>query len=456
MGLRIALALSLPCLAFADGIDVEHYTLSAVPFVLLVKVLALDAKRHMAKVSVLKKWVKPETSNSGANLRASVYKSENWKEQRADLKSTDRVAFAEIKESAEYTTLLMMPTESRSGKWVIENRYWDEAQDPQQGHQYFLLSRTGGFVFTKASDQKKEIVQILFEKNADELKKFLENKNDNEIQGFLQNQDLQDLALNEVIRRKSISAEFLLALEPSQIYAVGRQYLAKLGPEEAIKFHRSVFQSIIKKSPAPERIVQYLNLYTAYSALALPFAEEILFFGKLDINNPDLYKKAQTFFYKVDRQIKEQKIVHLENLGELILASLQISKPLMHLDLFFGALPPEEKKQQMRNFSKALAQMGMKSNQARFFESLPNHLLQTPDLETAKNLLALDLQDLDRASRKKYLEPILKTVFQSDDLKNSANRENLVRFIKQQVDLTDRGLLPEDLMKQCQDFTSGK
>ena len=127
MGLRIALALSLPCLAFADGIDVEHYTLSAVPFVLLVKVLALDAKRHMAKVSVLKKWVKPETSNSGANLRASVYKSENWKEQRADLKSTDRVAFAEIKESAEYTTLLMMPTESRSGKWVIENRYWDEA-----------------------------------------------------------------------------------------------------------------------------------------------------------------------------------------------------------------------------------------------------------------------------------------------------------------------------------------
>jgi hypothetical protein len=180
--LIIALLLTIPLTAHADGIRIAEYTIGSIPYVLLAKLIMVDQVKHLAKIKIIK--------------RLGIVDGEMSVDPEIEIK-------------------LKTPAKMNDGKWIKDDRYWDSTTKLEAGKNYFFMNYRSKFEVAEYSKDKEKKFELFFDK--DKYHKTLSEASEKTLRGMLADRDLQADALRELLNRKLLSAKFVFSIsDPDQ------------------------------------------------------------------------------------------------------------------------------------------------------------------------------------------------------------------------------------------------
>ncbi len=359
--IRFSLILLFPIVTWADGVSVELRELSDFRFVLLVKILAIDAKKHLAQVKILKIFRGPSVSE------------------------------LEFDEGKEASLSLHRPTDAVSGKWVIERHYWDLNPTVRAGETGFFLSGESGYEWVPFSEARKNKFDVFF--SPTKFESVLKKATTDELARWMKDPDLLKAAVSELERRKIFDVEFLLKkMSPSDFRPIIHKYFEGKTDEDRRKFYDRGRRALLKGGFTSSSTAAFLEAYQDYSSNSLSFADELDMYSRLSGAVPEFVPFISHFHLKFQTRLdagNSEGLLRLAPQSIDLYVMARENEPIpscLPFSYFFRDLKGEELAKFMRLFAKGYVATGLRGRNAEAFEMIFEEFQKHPDLETAEIL----------------------------------------------------------------------
>lgn len=435
---RFLLVLLFPISSFADGISVDSTTLQTAQFAFLVKLIALDSARHLAKVKILKKFAKPESVK-------------NYQ--------LDSVAWSELEKQPEVELQIVRSAEPRAGKWVIERRYWDSTRAVKAGSLYFALNTPSGFEWVEYSKEREEKFALFYdeERRNSELKK----RDVSSLVTQMMDQDFRLLAGAELAARNELKLSHFLKPElRGHIFeilhgvlgrqeAVNRKTFLREGVEYSIKELRS-------GTTDSNLVIEFTQLFANYPEDRTEFSRESELMASLQVPPGDgkLRREIDRYHYEIKSRLDSNQPVELEKALDQVLQIYELmgadstSSPHLTLDRFYKNLKGAQRSVMFQKIARSLARVGHEHKSSGELQSMLFELKKTPDIEAAKILIKMDHQKAMTNIKVAVLEAVFVSFEQSEEWKSPATQKSVLAFLDQYINQQIPNFLSDEVMQK--------
>ncbi len=441
---RFLLVLFFPVLGFADGISVDSTTLQSAHFSFLVKLIAIDAARHLAKVKILRKYRSPANvagQECGA-LSTKVFDSKN------DLQA-DSVPWDELDRHQEVVLRMRRPVQAHAGKWVIEERYWDRAREVKPGETYFAAMGNGHVEWIEFSKDRETKFELVYDpaKRGAEIKKL----NVESLVAWLPDEDLRSFAIAELNARKEMKISNLLKPGMKKnVFGILLSWIQGLQPSERKSVLREGYDFALaglKQNSLDQNLVVEFTKIFSYHPKERPGLEleyELLSLLKLEPGKSEdrdpVRKQIDEFHYEVKERLNQEKPVALEKVLDQVIQIYEnmgdgvSSSPHLSLDRFYNNLKGEPRSIMFQKLAKCLARIGHQHVSSSTMQGMLYKLKETPDLRAAKIVMEVDFEKAPTNIKVAALEAVFASFDQSQERENPKTRQAVLAFLDRYID----------------------
>jgi hypothetical protein len=451
---RFLLILLFPVASYADGISVDTTTLQTSQFAFLVKLIAIDSARQLAKVKILKKFATADNVKIGQTdiQPAKVF----------DLKENiqyESVEWAELEKQPEVVLRIRGRAEPRAGKWVIEQRYWDATRAAQVGVIYFALNTFGAYEWVEYSKKREDKFALFYdeEKRNSEIKKL----DVGSLVNWMVDQDFRQLAGAELVLRKELKLANLLKPNLREhLFEILFDVLGRQAAEFRKAFIREGVEHAIKElreaKVDPALVIQFTKLFGNYTQDRTDFTREAELMARLQVppGDGELRREINRFHYEIKSRLDSKQPAELEKSLDQVLQIYELigtdstSSPQLSLSRFFESLKGPERSVMFQKIAKSLAKIGHNHQSSGELQSMLFELKKTPDVETAKILMKMDHTKAQTNIKVAVLEAVLLSYEQSSAWSNRNVQQSVLVFLDQYIDPKNPNFLSADVMEK--------
>lgn len=459
--LRFLFILLFPSFCFADGVSVQSHMLQSMPFAFLVKLIALDSARHLAKVKVLKKYVNP----------VSLSDVESGLQPSKAFDNGGNVVFPSVEWSAlekqeAVVVRLKARTEPRAGKWVIEESYWDTTTDLKPGNSYFIVNMMGYYQFVPHSKDREVKFDLVFDLGLREAK--LKKIDLKELCVWLKDQDLRAFAFAEMSKRNEFKLSNILIPElKTEVFSILLSELGRMDSAQRKVFLNEGLEHSIKELRVgrldSNLVANFTKILSYYPEDKPSFDREAELMGLFIVTPGRTEARAEIdrFHYDLKTKLSGGTPVKLETAIDQVIKinelmdGAETSSAHLNFDLFFEQLKGEERLKLLRKMATGMNRIGHNHRNASAFHTLFFELRKTPDLETAKILMKMNHQDAQTAIKVPLIEAVYLSFEGSALWQKSETRKEVLDFMNRYINPKIPNFLSDEIMKKYRELSGG-
>jgi hypothetical protein len=439
---------------FADGISVDSTTLQSAQFAFLVKLIALDSARHLAKVKILKKFVTPHVLKTGQTGLQPVKVFDS--KENTQYASID---WAELEKQPEAVMRIRGRAEPRAGKWVIEQRYWDATTSANTGGIFLALNTGGVFEWVEYSKKREDKFALFYdeEKRSAEIKR----RDIASLVQWMVDEDFRQLAGAELVQRKELKlANFLKSELRGHLFGILFDVLGRQEADSRKAFIREGVEYAIKELRAekvePALMIEFTRLFGNYTQDRAEFNREAELMASLKVppGDGDVRREIDRFHYEVKSKLDSKQPVELEKALDQVLQIYELmgtdstSSPNLSLSRFYENLKGQERSVMFQKIAKSLARIGHEHQSSGELQSMLFELQKTPDVEAARILLKMDHKKAMTNIKVAVLEAVFVSFEQSPEWRKPETQKSVLAFLDQYVDPKIPNFLTPEVMEK--------
>lgn len=457
---RFLLVLFFPTLSFADGISVDSTTLQSAQFAFLVKLIALDSARHLAKVKILKRFVTSQVLKTGQTGLQPV--------KVFDAKENTQYAsieWAELQKQPEAVMRIRGRAEPRAGKWVIEQRYWDATESAKAGGVYLALNTGGAFEWVEYSKKREDKFELFYdeEKRSAEIKR----RDVASLVQWMMDEDFRQLAGAELVQRKELKLANLLKPElRGHLFGILFDVLGRQEADFRKSFIRDGVEHAIKELRAgkvePALMVEFTRLFGNYTQDRADFSREAELMASLKVppGDGEIRREINRYHYEVKSKLDSKQPVELAKALDQVLQIYELmgiestSSPHLSLPHFYENLKGEERPVMFQKIARTLARIGHEHRSSGELQSMLFELKNTPDFEAAKILMQMDHKKAMTNVKVAVLEAVFVSFEQSPEWRKPETQMSVLAFLDQYIDPKIPNYLSAEVMEKYRKLKS--